>query len=163
MLISFQRATHLQAVILIFAFEGGSGTRVRVCWRSCVQLSLTDVQMWPDQTRSLALISTPSARRWAWASDIHWFRLLTLWSTKKSNLMEILPGFHVVYRKTKYSFFAFPSVFLSRLRRACWLYVRTGISSLPKTLKKPTRPSSKRTSRNTSSTSREKRRFLVCR
>lgn len=33
------------------------------CW--FVHSSLTDVQMWPDQTRSLGLISTPSARRWA--------------------------------------------------------------------------------------------------
>lgn len=47
--------------------------------------------------------------------------------------------------------------FLCRLRLACWQYVRTGISSWPKTSKKLTRLSSKRMSRSTSSTSREKK------
>lgn len=42
------------------------------------------------------------------------------------------------------------------LRLACWQCVRTGISSWPKTSKKLTRLSSKRTSRSMSSTSRKR-------
>lgn len=45
------------------------------------------------------------------------------------------------------------------LRLACWPYVRTGISSWLKTSRKLTRRSSKRMSRSTSSTNRERNKY----
>lgn len=58
-----------------------------------------------------------------------------------------------------FSKFSSVHFFLCCLRLACWQCVRIGISSWPKTSKKLTRPSSRKTSRSTSSTSRHKIRW----
>lgn len=120
-----------------------------VFWYCCVvQTSLTDEQMWPDLTRSLELISTPSVRRW----DVFPESTLKL-KLKSFTLFIAQLNIYMLVLKSSLLCFYF---FLCCLRLACWQYERTGISSWPKTLKKLTRPSSKRTSRSTSSTSRER-------